>query len=168
LRSPCPSEGIRRKGPTPEPAPLPAGLDERLPHLAVEPGEDTSREEEAAAAAGGASVVHGFVRTPDGDPVADATVTLLTRGGRRLDRVICLAGGSYIVSVPAPGTYLLAAAAPSRPSRTAHVTVTDGPLVHDVELAEHEVDPVNRPGTLRRRASCRGRAAPRSAPAGSP
>ncbi|WP_432043093.1 MMPL family transporter [Streptomyces cadmiisoli] len=121
---------------------LPAGLDKRLPHLAVEPREE-SAPERAPEPDGPASVIHGFVRTPDGEPVADATVTLLSRGGRQLDRVTTLADGSYIVAVPGPGTYLVAAAAESHPSRAGHVLVADGPVVHDLELAEGEVDAVN-------------------------
>ncbi|WP_097268089.1 MMPL family transporter [Streptomyces sp. TLI_55] len=121
---------------------LPGWLEKRLPHLAVEPKED----EPAAVAAtpdGPASAVHGFVRDEDGRPVEGAAVTLLTRGGRQLDRVVSLADGSYIVSVPAPGTYLLAATAASYGSRAGHVDVGEGPLVYDVELAEGEVDAVN-------------------------
>ncbi|GAA3297649.1 hypothetical protein GCM10020295_31030 [Streptomyces cinereospinus] len=118
---------------------LPAGLERRLPHLAVEP-----REEAAAPvpAQGPASVVHGFVRTPDGEPVAGAAVTLLSPGGRQLDRVTSLADGSYIVAVPAPGTYLLATAAGAHASRAGHVEVGEGPLAYDVELAEGELDAV--------------------------
>ncbi|MFF9275252.1 MMPL family transporter [Streptomyces griseosporeus] len=117
---------------------LPAWLEKRLPHLAVEPAE-----EETPAADGPASVVHGFVRDATGAPVDGASVTLLTTGGRRLDRVRSLADGSYIVSVPAPGTYLLAATASSYGARARHVTVGEGPLVYDVELVEGEVDAVN-------------------------
>ncbi|NUQ98736.1 MAG: MMPL family transporter [Streptomyces sp.] len=119
---------------------LPAWLERRLPHLAVEPKEEAVED---PAAGGPASVVHGFIRTADGEPVDGASVTLLSKGGRRLDRVTSLADGSYIVSVPAPGTYLLATSATSYGSRAAQVVVTDGPLVYDVELAEGEVDAVN-------------------------
>ncbi|MFD9001386.1 MMPL family transporter [Streptomyces sp. NPDC059582] len=126
---------------------LPAWLDRRLPHLAVEPKEEAvaSAVPEAGVVGrdGPATVVHGFVRTPDGDPVEGAAVTLLSRGGRQLDRVSALADGSYILSVPSPGTYLLATAAPSYGSRARHVVVADGPLVHDVELTEGEMDTVN-------------------------
>ncbi|MBC2901409.1 MMPL family transporter [Streptomyces cupreus] len=117
---------------------LPAGLEKRLPHLAVEP-----KEEEVPTAEGGMSVIHGFIRTADGDPVEGAAVTLLTKGGRQLDRVTSLADGSYIVSVPAPGTYLLAATAAPYGSRARHVMVDGEPVVYDVELAEGEVDAVN-------------------------
>ncbi|MGV9277606.1 MMPL family transporter [Streptomyces griseosporeus] len=118
---------------------LPAWLEKRLPHLAVEPAEDP----EPRSADGPASVVHGFVRDATGAPVDGASVTLLTTGGRRLDRVRSLADGSYIVSVPAPGTYLLAATQSSYGARARHVTVGEGPLVYDVELVEGEVDAVN-------------------------
>jgi RND superfamily putative drug exporter len=123
---------------------LPDWLEKRLPHLAVEPKEDeTAAAEEEPVVAGRSSVVHGFVRGADGEPVEGATVTLLTTGGRRLDGVTSLADGSYIVAVPAPGTYLLAASAESYGSRAGQVLVTEGPLVYDVELAEGEVDAVN-------------------------
>jgi putative drug exporter of the RND superfamily len=124
---------------------LPDWLEKRLPHLAVEPKE----EAEAAPAGeepdgkGGASVVHGFIRSTDGTPVEGAAVTLLSQGGRQLDRVTSLADGSYILSVPASGRYLLATTAEQHASRAAHVVVADGPLVYDVELPESEVDAVN-------------------------
>jgi len=122
---------------------LPAGLEKRLPHLAVEPGETESEEPAPAGGVGSATVVHGLVRDPEGVPVDGAVLTLLSKGGRQLDRVTSLADGSYIVSVPSPGTYLLAATAPSYGARARHVVVTDEPLVYDVELAEGEVDAVN-------------------------
>ena len=127
---------------------LPAGLEKRLPHLAVEPKEETEVKEPARPE-GGASVVHGFVRDTEGAPVEDASVTLLSKGGRQLDRVTSLADGSYILSVPSPGAYLLAATASSYGSRARQVTVEDVPLVYDVELPEaseegaDEVDAVN-------------------------
>jgi RND superfamily putative drug exporter len=117
---------------------LPAGLEKRLPHLAVEPAEEPSKD--APSAQGGASAVHGFVRDAEGEAVDGAVLTLLSKGGRQLDRVTSLADGSYIVSVPAPGTYLLSVTARSYGARVRHVEVTDEPLVHDVELAEGEVD----------------------------
>ncbi|MEU1297963.1 MMPL family transporter [Streptomyces sp. NPDC005840] len=117
---------------------LPGRLDRRLPHLAVEPAEEP--EPPAAVPGGPASVVHGFVRTDDGDPVDGASVTLMSRGGRQLDRVASLADGSYIVSVPGPGAYLLAVTSAAHGSVARHVLVTDEPLVQDVELTGDEVD----------------------------
>lgn len=137
---------------------LPAWLDKRLPHLAVEPKEETgeastegqaegplpvAHSSAAHSSADHSSAVHGFVRTADGDPVGGAAVTLLSKGGRQLDRVVSLADGSYIVSVPAPGTYLVTTTAASYATRARQVVVEDGPVVHDVELAEGEVDAVN-------------------------
>ncbi|MEV6616085.1 MMPL family transporter [Streptomyces sp. NPDC051051] len=117
---------------------LPAWLDKRLPHLAVEP-----REEAGGAvphADGPASAVHGYVRDPAGDPVEGAAVTLMSKGGRQVDRVVSLADGSYILSVPAPGTYLLATTAPSYASCARQVLVAGEPLAVDVELEPGEVD----------------------------
>ncbi|MCQ9136242.1 MMPL family transporter [Streptomyces hilarionis] len=122
---------------------LPRWLERRLPHLAVEPKEDEPHDGSAEAGGGPASAVHGFVRDAAGDPVEGATMTLLTKGGRRLDRVTSLADGSYILSVPGPGTYLLATAASSAASHARPVTVAGEPLVFDVELTADELDAVN-------------------------
>ncbi|MFF9406657.1 MMPL family transporter [Streptomyces anandii] len=128
---------------------LPAWLEKRLPHLAVEAQEEPAPAEPPVSGEGPATVVHGFVRTAEGEPVDGASVTLLTKGGRRLDRVTSLADGSYIVSVPGPGAYLLAATASAYGSRARHVEVGHGPLVYDVELVEGEVDAVNWPSSAR-------------------
>ncbi|MFG2944991.1 MMPL family transporter [Streptomyces adustus] len=126
---------------------LPAWLDKRLPHLAVEPSEESADPagpaRPHAGGEGPATVVHGFVRTVDDEPAGGVGVTLLSEDGRRLDRVTSLADGSYIVSVPGPGAYLLTVAAGPYGPQTRQVTVADGPLVYDVELAEGEVDAVN-------------------------
>ncbi|MET8942169.1 MMPL family transporter [Streptomyces sp. NPDC004542] len=122
---------------------LPTWLEKRLPHLAVEPKEEEAQAVPAGGAEGAASVVHGYVRTADGEPVGGAAVTLLSKGGRRLDRVTSLADGSYIVSVPGPGSYLLAVTAGAHGAKARHVVVGDGPLVYDVEVAEGEVDAVS-------------------------
>ncbi|MET9493241.1 MMPL family transporter [Streptomyces sp. NPDC006552] len=119
---------------------LPRGLDRRLPHLAVEPRqamEPPAPQVTALAATDtGATVVHGFLRTPDGAPRPGARVTLISQGGRQLDRVESLADGSYIVAVPAPGGYTLAVTDRHLPSLARHVTVGTEPLVYDVELPE--------------------------------
>ncbi|MDR6975574.1 RND superfamily putative drug exporter [Streptomyces sp. 3330] len=115
---------------------LPGWLEKRLPHLAVEPKEEAAPMT-AAPGEGPASAVHGFVRNTAGEPVEDAKVALMSTGGRELDRVATLADGSYILSVPAPGTYLLATtAAPPLLPRARQLTVAGEPLVHDVELEE--------------------------------
>ncbi|MDQ0959602.1 RND superfamily putative drug exporter [Streptomyces sp. B4I13] len=114
---------------------LPGWLERQLPHLAVEPREEAA--EQAAAGGAPATVVHGFVRDTAGDPVEGATVTLLTRDGAERDRVTSLADGSYVLSVPAAGTYLLVTTAePPLLKRTRQLTVAGEPLVYDVELEE--------------------------------
>ncbi|MBK3634778.1 MMPL family transporter [Streptomyces sp. MBT97] len=114
---------------------LPGWLEKRLPHLAVEPKEEAAHP--AAAGEGPASVVHGFVRGTGGEPVEGATVALVAPDGREVDRVTSLADGSYILSVPAPGTYRLTTTAePPLLERTRQLTVATEPLVHDVHLDE--------------------------------
>ncbi|MFI6880128.1 MMPL family transporter [Streptomyces sp. NPDC050400] len=121
---------------------LPTWLERRLPHLAVEPREAAVPAQAAPPAVerpGGPTVVHGFLRAPDGDPLAGATVTLISRGGRQLDRVSSLADGSYIVSVPEPGAYVLVVTDRQLAPLARHITVGEQPLVYDVELPD-EVD----------------------------
>ncbi|MFC5799652.1 MMPL family transporter [Streptomyces formicae] len=122
---------------------LPGWLERRLPHLAVEP-----REEEPVAAPVveaeepapyGVSVVHGFVRSEDGEPVADAVLTLISVGGRQLDRVESLADGSYILAAPRAGSYLLAVRARGYEAGARHIRTSDEPLVQDLVLGEDEV-----------------------------
>jgi RND superfamily putative drug exporter len=108
----------------------------------VEPKEEPEAGDPARPA-GSTSVVHGYIRDAESAPVGGATVTLRSKGGRQLDRVTSLADGSYILSVPAPGTYLLAATAVTYGTRARQVTVEDGPLVYDMELtdaSEEEVE----------------------------
>ncbi|MBJ3808390.1 carboxypeptidase regulatory-like domain-containing protein [Streptomyces flavofungini] len=83
-----------------------------------------------------APVVHGFIITPDGDPIHSVTLTLLSKGGGQLDRVSSLADGSYILAAPAPGVYLLSATAPGYASKARHIMLGDGPLTYDLELVE--------------------------------
>ncbi|GGR70841.1 hypothetical protein GCM10010252_06320 [Streptomyces aureoverticillatus] len=81
-------------------------------------------------------VVHGFIVTPDGAPIHSVSLTLLSKGGRQLDRVSSLADGSYVLEAPAPGVYLLAATAPGYASKARHIMLGDGPLTYDLELVE--------------------------------
>ncbi|MGW4199476.1 MMPL family transporter [Streptomyces sp. NPDC004726] len=139
---------------------LPAGLEKRLPHFAVEPKEPTEAAEHKASkqsnesgesgASGegpltGASpaassprgpAVYGFVRTGEGEPVADAVLALVSPEGHEVDRVESAADGSYVLSAPEGGAYLLTAAVPGREPRSRHVLIGEDPLVHDVVLAD--------------------------------
>ncbi|WP_246258615.1 carboxypeptidase-like regulatory domain-containing protein [Streptomyces typhae] len=126
----------------PEPPSGPVDVGRRAAHdaCAARAARDArlAREAHAQGRAHGpyASVVHGFIVTPDGEPLHSVTVTLLARGGRRLDRVSSLADGSYILAAPAPGVYVLAATAPGHAARARHIMLGDGPLTYDLELVE--------------------------------
>ena len=140
----------------------PAWLDRRLPHLAVEPSEEETdgpapdvepeqdptpepSAEDATGQAGvpGVAVVHGFVRTDDGGRVADAVLTLMSAGGRQLDRVRSLADGSYILSAPGRRRRICWRRRRGCTSRDArHIMIGDEPLVQDLVLT----DGSSRPG----------------------
>ncbi|WP_066944325.1 MMPL family transporter [Streptomyces lushanensis] len=130
---------------------LPRWLDERLPHLAVEPAEEAraapgTTPEAASGTVSGpahATAVHGFVRSAEGRPVRSATLTLHTPAGRRVDQVHSLADGSYILAAPAPGPYPVTVTAPGHQSQTRHIVIGEEPTVHDPVLEETAVDAVN-------------------------
>ncbi|WP_329076480.1 carboxypeptidase-like regulatory domain-containing protein [Streptomyces niveus] len=119
---------------------LPGWLDRRLPQPALvapvtaPPTGEPSTED----ASTGTTVVHGFVRTEEGMPVADAVLTLVAPPGTRLDRVATLADGSYILSAPIGGSYLLAATSRAYEPWSRHITVGRDPLVHDLTLSPQE------------------------------
>ncbi|MFI9581099.1 MMPL family transporter [Streptomyces sp. NPDC052236] len=123
---------------------LPAGLEKRLPHLAVEPQEDgpdaasgrASVPATGQASAARGSAVHGFVRTEHGEPVGDVVLTLAAPDGSQVDRVESLADGSYILSAPAGGTYLLAARSGMSEPWVRHIVIGGDPMVHDVVLTD--------------------------------
>ncbi|MGA4840039.1 carboxypeptidase-like regulatory domain-containing protein [Streptomyces sp. G45] len=83
-----------------------------------------------------APAVHGYILTPDGEPIHGVTLTLLAKSGRQLDRVSSRADGAYALLAPAPGVYLLAATAPGYASRARHIMLGEGPLTYDLELVE--------------------------------
>ncbi|MFI6690376.1 carboxypeptidase-like regulatory domain-containing protein [Streptomyces sp. NPDC050433] len=89
----------------------------------------------------GATVVHGFVRTEEGEPVADAVLTLVSPAGKQLDRVATLADGAYILSAPSAGSYLLAVTSGAYEPWTRHIAVGGDPLVHDLALSPSSSEP---------------------------
>ncbi|MFD9715355.1 MMPL family transporter [Streptomyces sp. NPDC059076] len=123
---------------------LPAVLEARLPHLAVEPGDalpdvPASASRTAAPTTGSTgstgSVVHGLVHTGRGEPVMGGVLTLESPDGARIDRVVSLADGSYVLSAPEGGAHLLTVTSPGHEPWVRHVVVGDEPLVQDVVLA---------------------------------
>ncbi|MER5495141.1 MMPL family transporter [Streptomyces sp. NPDC002490] len=128
---------------------LPGWLDRRLPHLALEAPDPATTRSVPADPEGttgmkgtedGSAVVHGFVRTTEGGPVAGAVLALRSVDGEGVDRTTSRADGSYQLAAPAPGTYLLVVRTARGGERTARVTVRGGPLVHDVEWEEWSAD----------------------------
>lgn len=133
---------------------LPAWLDKRLPHLAVEPSEEAPAEPpvhekapeptpDPSTGPAHATAVHGFVRSAEGAPVGSATLTLLTPGGRQLDRVESLADGSYILAAPSAGPYLLLTTSPGYEPWTRRITIAPEATVHDLTLTEETADAIN-------------------------
>ncbi|MCI3227101.1 carboxypeptidase-like regulatory domain-containing protein [Streptomyces sp. NP-1717] len=129
-------------------------LGRRRPHPAVEtPGTappaptpaPTPAQAPKEESVSGATVVHGFVRTEEGAPVTDAVLTLLSPGGEQRDRVVTLADGSYILGVPAGGSYLLAVASREYEPWTRPITVGAEPLVHDLTLSPSGAGSPSRP-----------------------
>ncbi|MFC9748240.1 carboxypeptidase-like regulatory domain-containing protein [Streptomyces niveus] len=117
---------------------LPGWLDRRLPQPALVATAQSTGEPSTEDASTGSTVVHGFVRTEEGMPVADAVLTLVAPSGSRLDRVATLADGSYILSAPIGGSFLLAATSRAYEPWSRHITVGRDPLVHDLTLSPQE------------------------------
>ncbi len=78
--------------------------------------------------------IHGTVRGTEGDVVGSATVTLISPQGRQLGRARTEADGSYEVSAPTAGVYVLIAAADGHQPQATSVITKDEPLAHDVVL----------------------------------
>lgn len=84
-----------------------------------------------------AHTVRGSVRGSDGNPIASATLTLISLQGRQLSRVVAGYDGSYALSAPGSGSYVLITAAEGHQPQAATVLVGDGeaPLAFDIVLS---------------------------------
>jgi len=80
-------------------------------------------------------VVSGTVRRHGGNPLADAVVTLTDQAGQQIGRTRSDEAGSYSVTPPTGGTYLIIVAAPHTAPAASLVAVADVPVTHDVALA---------------------------------
>ncbi|MFX4292379.1 MSCRAMM family protein [Streptomyces bohaiensis] len=84
---------------------------------------------------GGPGRLAGRVRTPDGEPVADAVVTLTDARGDVVATTRSAPDGGYRLDGLVTGDYTLAAGAPGRRPGAAPVTVAGGEQAdHDIEL----------------------------------
>jgi EmrB/QacA subfamily drug resistance transporter len=81
------------------------------------------------------SRIGGHVRGGEGSPVAGAALTLIDLGGRQVDRACAQHDGSYALTAPAGGSYMLIAAADGHQPQAATVVMGDSPLSYDLTLA---------------------------------
>ncbi|MEI5132284.1 MFS transporter [Streptomyces libani] len=81
------------------------------------------------------SAVHGFVRNAEGHPVPRSAVTLISLSGRQLGRAVAQANGSYVLSAPGAGSYVLIAAADGHQPQASTVVIGDQPHAYDILLS---------------------------------
>jgi EmrB/QacA subfamily drug resistance transporter len=89
----------------------------------------------AGPGASGGTPVHGFVRGAEGAPVPQAAVTLISLSGRQLGRSVSQADGSYGLSAPGTGSYVLIASADGYQPQASTVVVGEEPLAYDILLS---------------------------------
>lgn len=115
--------------------------DAHIPSWAQPAAATATQPPAAYASAGGGdttptgSAVHGFVRTADGAPVPRSAVTLISLGGRQLGRAVAQANGSYVLSAPGAGSYVLIAAADGHQPQASTVVVGEAPHSYDILLS---------------------------------
>ncbi|MFG2138893.1 MFS transporter [Streptomyces sp. NPDC048650] len=79
--------------------------------------------------------IHGFVRNAEGHPVPRSAVTLISLSGRQLGRAVAQANGSYVLSAPGAGSYVLIAAADGHQPQASTVVVGETPFGYDILLS---------------------------------
>jgi MFS family permease len=113
-------------------------------------------------AASGELAVHGVVRAVHGGPLSGATVTLLTHGGRRVDRALTADDGTYALRPSREGDFVLLVSARAHLPEAGRLTVSTssagrgaggaagapGPVVHH-DVALHQASAVR--GAIRER-----------------
>jgi EmrB/QacA subfamily drug resistance transporter len=82
----------------------------------------------------GGSVLCGHVRGADGEPLADALVTLTDVHGEVVGSHVTGPGGRFEVAELLAGTYTLAGQAPGHQPVAVTIVLGDGPLEQDLEL----------------------------------
>jgi hypothetical protein len=79
--------------------------------------------------------VGGRIRGAGSAVLSGATITLVELGGRQLGRVTTKDDGSYALSVPGAGSYVLIVAADGHQPQAATITVGDEPLFYELTLS---------------------------------
>ncbi|MFF4948167.1 MFS transporter [Streptomyces chattanoogensis] len=77
---------------------------------------------------------HGLVRDADGEVLGGATLTLVSPDGRQVGRTVSRPDGRYALSAPAPGPYVLIAAADGRQPQAVTVMAAAAPVSYGVRL----------------------------------
>ncbi|MFE1340891.1 MFS transporter [Streptomyces sp. NPDC058733] len=80
------------------------------------------------------ALVRGDVRGAESAPVPGAALTLISLEGRQLGRAVAADDGSYTLTAPGPGTYVLIAAADGCRPQATTLVVTAREVSHDVLL----------------------------------
>ncbi|MFJ9588868.1 MFS transporter [Streptomyces acidicola] len=91
-------------------------------------------DSESSAATGG-TPIHGHVRGAESAPLPQASVTLISLGGRQLGRAVAHADGAYRVDAPGSGSYVLIAAADGFQPQASTIVVDGGPVTYDILLS---------------------------------
>ncbi|MDW8809336.1 MFS transporter [Streptomyces scabiei] len=123
------------------PAATPATVSEESAATAATAESAATAEHRAAVTApaqvpgGDGTPVRGHVRGAEGAPVPRAAVTLISLGGRQLGRSVAGADGTYTVDAPAPGSYVLIAAADGFQPQASTVVVGGEPVAYDILLS---------------------------------
>ncbi|MFI6665642.1 DHA2 family efflux MFS transporter permease subunit [Streptomyces sp. NPDC050481] len=113
-------------------------------HARGRSGESGQRVGAVGFAAGGEALVpdggsgpalRGRILGTAGEAVENATLTLISLGGRQLGRAVAHSEGRYRLDVPAAGSYVLIAAADGHQPQASTVVVGEEPLSHDVLLS---------------------------------
>jgi uncharacterized protein YfaS (alpha-2-macroglobulin family) len=82
----------------------------------------------------GGHPVTGHVRRQDGSPVSGAAMTLIDQRGRQVARATGNADGSYTISSPGNGTYVLIVSAAGHQPQASSVLISDVPANLDLTL----------------------------------
>jgi MFS family permease len=96
--------------------------------------QGAAEEPGALAPAGGGAGLSGRILDADGTPIARATVTLLSFGGRRLGQAVTGDDGTYRLEAPAPGSHIAVASMEGHAPRAVTATLGSAPVAHDIQL----------------------------------
>nr|WP_255926036.1 MFS transporter [Streptantibioticus rubrisoli] len=82
----------------------------------------------------GGAGFHGLVRDADGEPLGGAALTLVSPDGRQVGRTVSHPDGRYGLDAPAPGPYVLIAAAGGHQPQAASVMAAATPVAHGIRF----------------------------------